>query len=88
MNKINKFCQSCSMPLKQDPKKGGTEEDGSRSEIYCSYCYQNGDFTNPQIDTPKKMQAFCVKKMNEQGMPKFVAWLITRYIPNLERWKK
>ena len=38
------FCQSCGMPLESDDVKG-TEKDGSKSECYCSYCYQNGGFT-------------------------------------------
>jgi len=84
----NKFCQSCGMPMKSDPEKGGTEKDGSRSTKYCSYCYQNGVFTSPEINDPKKMQTFCIEKMKEQGMPKIIGWLFTRGIPKLERWKK
>jgi hypothetical protein len=76
------------MPLRQDPKGGGTEKNGSKTEKYCSYCYQNGTFTLPEIDTAQKMQALCVEKMREQGMNRFVAWLFTRGIPRLERWKK
>ncbi len=37
---MEKFCQSCSMPLElhgQDVR--GSEKDGSQSQIYCSYCY-------------------------------------------------
>jgi hypothetical protein len=83
-----KFCQSCGMPFKQDPGKGGTEANGSRSKMYCSYCYQNGKFTSPELDTAKKMQEFCIEKMKEQGMSKITAWLFTRGIPRLERWKK
>lgn len=86
--KTNKFCQSCGMPMSKDPKNGGTEKDGSKSNKYCSYCYQNGNFTNPEIDTPQKMQEFCIQKMREQGMPKFIAWIFTRGIPKLERWKQ
>ncbi len=86
MGKI-KNCQSCGMPTSRDPQKGGTEKDGSNSSKYCSYCYQNGTFTSPEIDNPKKMQAFCIEKMKEQGMPKFIAWIFTRGIPKLERWK-
>ncbi len=82
-----KFCQSCGMPMSKDPEKGGTEKDGSKNIKYCSYCYQNGEFTRPDIDTAKKMQDFCVKTMSEGGMPKFLAWLLTRGIPKLERWK-
>ena len=73
------------MPLNKDPQKGGIEKDGSISNKYCSYCYQQGQFTSPEVDTPQKMQ-FCIEKMQEQGMPKFVACLFTRSIPKLERW--
>ena len=82
------MCQSCGMPLSKDPKHGGSEKDGSQSTLYCSYCYQNGAFTSPEIDTAKKMQDFCYAKMKEQGMSKLTAWLFTRGIPRLQRWKK
>ena len=45
MSKKNKFCQSCGMPMSKDPQGGGTNADGSKNENYCSYCYQNGEFT-------------------------------------------
>lgn len=83
-----RFCQSCGMPMKRDPESGGTENDNTRSIKFCSYCYQNGQFTAPEIDTPEKMQSFCIEKMKEQGMPGVVAWLFTRSIPGLERWQK
>ena len=52
-----KFCQSCGMPKNKDKGNGGTEKDGSKSEKYCSYCYQNGEFfMKDEIDTPQKMQ--------------------------------
>lgn len=85
---MKKICQSCGMPLKSDPEKGGTEKDGSKSAKYCSYCYKDGEFKSPEIDTPEKMQVFCIEKMKEQGMSKPMAWLFTRGIPRLERWKK
>jgi hypothetical protein len=74
------------MPLKHDPKGGGTEADGSKSPMYCSYCYENGKFT---MDcTAEEMQAFCKEKLVEMKFPKFFAWFFTRGIPKLERWKK
>jgi hypothetical protein len=36
----------------------------------------------------KEMQIFCKEKMMEQGTSKFIAWMFTRGIPRLERWKK
>ncbi len=79
------MCQSCGMPLKKDPQGGGANNDGSRSEKYCSYCYQNGEFTF--AGTAVEMQEFCRTKMIEMGHPKWMAWLFTRGIPRLERWK-
>ena len=44
MNDEMKFCQSCGMPMTEESLYG-TERDGARSELYCTYCYQNGAFT-------------------------------------------
>jgi hypothetical protein len=84
---MNKFCQSCGMPMKQDPQAGGTNADGSKSTTYCSYCYDNGVFTSPEIQNATDMQKFCINKLKERGTPAFVAWLMTRNIPRLNRWK-
>lgn len=44
---MEKFCQSCAMPLTAD--NCGTNADGSASTTYCQYCYQNGEFTQPNL---------------------------------------
>ena len=36
-------CQSCGMILVKNSDKG-TECDGSKSEEYCTFCYQKGEF--------------------------------------------
>ena len=82
----NKFCQSCGMPMKKDPEYGGTKKDGTKSGDYCSYCYVDGEFTF--TGTAKEMQEFCKAKMIEMGSSKFTAWLFTRNIPRLTRWRK
>ena len=82
-----KFCQSCGMPLKNDPQGGGTEADGTKSEKYCFYCYQNGAFAGGDTSL-KEFQEFCRKKMVESGYNRFLAWLFTRGMGRLERWKK
>lgn len=83
-----KSCQSCGMPMKKDPQGGGTNADGTKSGRYCSYCYQGGQFTSPEIDTPEKMQVFCKGKLKEMGIPGFLAGFLTKGIPKLERWNK
>lgn len=84
---MKNICQSCSMPLSQDKKGGGTEKDGSTSTKYCSLCYEKGKFKD-DFTTAKQMQDFCVNIMHKNGMPKWLAWILTRSIPSLERWKK
>lgn len=87
MDKTYKNCQSCSMPLNKDPQHGGTNADGNRSTVYCSFCYENGRFTQPGI-TVEEMQAFVKGKLKEMGFPGFLAGMFTKGIPKLERWKK
>ena len=45
---VMKTCQSCGMPMAKD-EDFGTEYDGSFSKEYCIYCYQNGEFTEPEV---------------------------------------
>ena len=86
-NQLYKNCQSCGMPLKRDEQGGGTNADGTKSTMYCSHCYQNGEFVLPDI-TVEQMQARVREKIIEFGMPRFVAGFFTRKIPNLARWRK
>ena len=52
-------------------------------------CYENGEFLTPmEIDNAKKMQAYCIQEMKKDGMSGIFAWLATRQIPKLERWRK
>ena len=83
-------CQSCGMPLCKDPKGegGGQNTNGELSYKYCSYCYEDGEFLQPDI-TAKEMQVFVKNKIREMGgFMKLFAGLFTKGIPNLERWKK
>ena len=65
----------------------GTNSDGSKSLKYCSYCYKDGAFVQPSW-TAADMQSYAVKKLQQYGLPVFLAELLTKSIPNLERWKK
>lgn len=82
-----KTCQSCGMPLKRDPQQGGTEKDGSRSAMYCSYCYNNGAFVQPDI-TLDEMKSLVVDNMKKIGFPGFIARFFTKGMSKLERWKR
>jgi hypothetical protein len=79
MQTTYKNCQSCGMPLSKDPGNNG---------MYCTKCFQDGQFTQPDIDTPEKMQALVKEKLQGMGFPGFIAGWFTKGIPKLERWRK
>ncbi|MDU0206243.1 zinc ribbon domain-containing protein [Paenibacillus sp. MAH-36] len=80
-----KNCQSCGMPLARDEQGCGTEKSGAKSKVYCSHCYQNGKFTQPDL-TVDQMKEIVKQKMVEFGFPRFLAVLFTRNFPKLRRW--
>ena len=82
-----KHCQSCDIPLKRDEQGGGTNADGSKSTMYCSHCFVNGQFTLPDC-TPEQMQKLVSSKLGEMGFPKFTHWFFISRIPKLARWNK
>lgn len=63
MTPYSEICQSCGMPLVNDDQRG-TESDGSRSGLYCSYCYGSGSFSEPDL-TMKEMEDRCAGMMNQ-----------------------
>lgn len=83
---MTKNCQSCGMPMKKDVQGGGSEKNGSKSEKYCSHCYMNGAFTQPNI-TASEMQDRVRGKLKEMKVPGFIAGFFVSGIPRLERWR-
>jgi hypothetical protein len=79
-------CQSCGMPMKIE-SDFGTNADKTKNEEYCTYCYQNGAFTNPDITMEEMIQG-CIGIMVKYGMPEEQAkQQMTTLIPTLKRWK-
>lgn len=87
MNHENqKFCQSCAMPLYNDEVLG-TNEDGSKNEDYCIYCFIDGEFTSDR--SMEEMMNFCIEKMCEAhpDMDKSEASSMMKDVfPKLKRW--
>ena len=81
------YCQSCGMPLSKDEKSGGTEADGRKSSQYCSHCYADGRFTDPDL-TADQMVERVRGKMKEMHIPGFLAKSFTKNILMLGRWVK
>jgi len=81
-------CQSCGMPL-QTVAAGdcrGTETDGSVSDTWCTLCYRNGAFIDPNC-TLEQMQQIVDDALREKGSNAAFRWLAKKQIPRLERWK-
>ena len=88
MKKIYKQCQSCGMPLKKDKNGGGSEKNGTINKMYCSSCYQNGEFTRPNITLQEMQKIVDDVLKNEMKWWKIFRWLAVAQISQLERWKQ
>lgn len=85
-------CQSCGMILVKNSDKG-TECDGSKSEEYCTFCYQKGEF----------VQELSIEELVEHNLLDLDNWNRTNgldltkqeartallsFLPSNKRWKK
>lgn len=82
------FCQCCGMPMGETNEMYGTNADGSKSEDYCNYCFQNGEFTFQ--GTMEELIEMCVPNtvaanpaMSEDDARKGMS----EWFPTLKRWK-
>ena len=85
---IEKFCQSCGMPLGETDELYGTDADGGKNGDYCKYCYENGKFTSEC--TMDEMIEFCVPHVATagSGMSESEARkMMDELFPTLKRWK-
>jgi hypothetical protein len=80
-----KFCQSCTLPLDKVENRG-TEKDGSKSDMYCKYCYQNGAFTDPNM-TLDRMMEISKREMKKQDLPDIIIRQSMSMMPGLKRWQ-
>ncbi|MBI2356883.1 zinc ribbon domain-containing protein [Candidatus Dojkabacteria bacterium] len=86
MDKFEKQCQSCGMPL-EEGKKSGSEIDGSLSKMFCVNCYQEGKFTQPDL-TLDGMKLVLDNTIGKEGLRgKIIAFLGKMQLPSLKRWK-
>lgn len=83
-----KYCQSCGMPMGSTDEMYGTNADGSKSQDYCEYCFENGGFTTDcSMD---EMIEVCVPHMASAhpGMSEEEARnIMGEFLPLLKRWK-
>jgi hypothetical protein len=86
--KSKTFCQSCYMPITTD---FGTEKDGKLSKEYCSYCYQNGKWTSPDITFDEIIELGKKGINGNTEMGRFMKWFCKITYPSMlkktKRWK-
>lgn len=88
--KFNFFCcQSCGMPLDQDPngRWWWTEQDGSISTLYCSLCYIDGSFVRWDC-TVWQMQDIVETAMHKKWYNRLFCKIARWQIPTLMRRKQ
>ena len=79
-------CQSCGMPFDESHSELIAKEADGTDSIYCTYCYANGEFMNPEAS---------VEDMVEMGVPHLAYKIgeeaareqLSKLVPTLERWK-
>lgn len=81
-----KQCQSCGMPLQTSQDCRGTEADGSPSETWCSLCYRDGAFIDPNC-TVEQMQQIVDTALRERGSHRAFREIAMKQIPSLARWR-
>jgi hypothetical protein len=82
------ICQSCGMPLDKDPNQGGTNSDQSRSDQYCSFCFQDGKFTDEGITLQEKIDKNIRLAVTILNIPEDKArQMAESVLPILKRWK-
>jgi hypothetical protein len=84
------ICQSCGMPVSEDKQKG-TNEDGSLSNEYCSYCFIKGKFTknrtlDEQVETGLSYYP-PYKKAQTQEEKEVIRQQTKDFLSTLKRWK-
>ena len=80
-----KICQSCGMPLNKE-ENCGTNEDNSKTNEYCKFCFEDGKFTNPDLTISEVIEK-SVELSKKLWMPEDKAREIANNsITKLRRW--
>lgn len=85
MNEL--YCQSCGMPMGPTDELYGTEQNGTKSTDYCSYCYEKGAFSF--TGSMDEMIEICIPPMveaNAQMTPEKAREMMRQFLPTLKRW--
>ena len=78
------FCQCCGMPLEDGQLSH--EPDGSINEDYCHWCYADGKFTYPTMDS---LVSYLVDHFSSEAFPPETARAYYQsHLGELKHWKE
>ncbi len=81
-------CQSCGMPLSKQFGNLGTNADGTNTEEFCSGCFAEGRFTQPNQTMEEMIESSIENMTGDLNMPVEKATeLANSFIPTLRRWQ-
>ncbi|WP_165170399.1 zinc ribbon domain-containing protein [Adlercreutzia sp. ZJ242] len=85
---IDGYCQSCGMGFFGDPETHGTNADGSASDEYCTWCYQNGAFQGEE--SMDDLIERCAPYMMESTHVSYeeAVSIMGAILPHLKRWQE
>lgn len=76
------------MPVSAEFGNLGTDEDGGMVSEYCSFCFRNGGFTNPDQTLEEMIRSSIDNMTRELGFSQErAAELANSVIPTLGRWQ-
>lgn len=89
-----RYCQSCGMPLDINHEElFGTNSDQTKSDEFCLYCYQNGQYTvdysmKKVIDVWVENTDLFNNHVHTKYTPDELRTILNRRLPTLKRWKQ
>ncbi|NLA31917.1 MAG: hypothetical protein GX880_08895, partial [Methanomicrobiales archaeon] len=67
----------------------GTEADGSLSAEYCTYCYRDGRFTEPDLTRGQAVAKYATMMASNLGIPiEKAEEMVQQYLAALPRWQE
>ena len=77
------------MPLSNEAGNLGTNREGLTVSEYCNFCFNNGEFTNPNQTLDEMIQSSIENMTADLNMPpEKASELANSFIPALKRWRK
>jgi len=81
-------CQSCGLPFNEEHAHFFTKEADGTDSIYCTFCYKDGKFTDPDITMDEMIEIQLPILVGRLGTETEVREQLGGFLPTLKRWKK